>query len=128
LRDGTTADQFVLLSLLADEDGITQQQLVRRASSDANTVRAMLVLLERRGLVSRRRHPTDGRARSVVLTTKGRRIYERLRAGSESFRRRLVSAVGQSDAESLIECLMRITTAMSPKSLDTERARQGATL
>jgi DNA-binding MarR family transcriptional regulator len=128
LRDSTTADQFVLLSLLADEDGITQQQLVRRASSDANTIRAMLVLLERRGLVSRRRHPTDGRARSVVLTTKGRRIYERLRAGSESFRRRLFLAVGQCDAESLIECLMRITTAMSPKSLDTDRARQGAAL
>jgi DNA-binding MarR family transcriptional regulator len=84
----------------------------------------MLVLLERRGLVSRRRHPTDGRARSVVLTTKGRRIHERLRAGSESFRRRLFSAVGQSDAEPLIECLMRITTAMSPKSLDTDRKEQ----
>ena len=53
-RLGVTADQFVLLSILAEGEGITQQQLVRRASSDPNTVRAMLVLLERRGLVSRR--------------------------------------------------------------------------
>ena len=61
-RCGVTADQFVLLALLAEQDGITQQELVRRASSDANTVRAMLVLMESRGLVTRKGHPTDGRA------------------------------------------------------------------
>ena len=38
-----TADQFVLLSALADADGVTQQELVRRVSSDPNTVRAMLL-------------------------------------------------------------------------------------
>ena len=60
-----TTDQFVLLSLLtnpADKDGITQQELVCRASSDPSAVRAMLVLLENRGLIKRRSHRTDGRA------------------------------------------------------------------
>jgi DNA-binding MarR family transcriptional regulator len=89
-RHGVTADQFVLLSILSEageatreiartaENGVTQQELVRRASSDPNTVRAMLVLLERGGLVSRRPHLTDGRARSVVLTARGRRTLQRL--------------------------------------------------
>jgi len=35
-----TADQYVLLALLNIEDGITQQELTRRASSDPNTVRS----------------------------------------------------------------------------------------
>ena len=48
---GATAEQFVVLALLAKEDGITQQELGRRATSDPNTIRAMLVLLEKRGLV-----------------------------------------------------------------------------
>jgi len=73
---GCTADQFVLLGLLAREDAVTQQELVLRASSDPNTVRAMLVLLEKRGLVARVGHPTDGRARSVTLTGKGRRLLQ----------------------------------------------------
>src|SRR5919108_129811 len=47
--DGVTADQFVLLSALADADAVSQQELVRRVGSDHNTVRAMLVLLEGRG-------------------------------------------------------------------------------
>src|SRR3954466_12811534 len=61
--DGVTADQFVLLSALAEADAVTQQDLVRRLSSDPNTVRAMLLLLESSGLVAREPHPADGRAR-----------------------------------------------------------------
>jgi DNA-binding MarR family transcriptional regulator len=48
-RHGVTADQFVLLACLAEDDGITQQELARRASSDPSTIRAMLLLLEADG-------------------------------------------------------------------------------
>src|SRR5262249_28595853 len=71
---GVTADQFVLLAALAEGDALTQQALVRRVGSDASTVRAMLLLLEVRGLVSREPHPDDGRARSVALTPLGRQV------------------------------------------------------
>src|SRR6516164_8998111 len=52
-KDGVTADQFVLLAALAEADAVTQQELVRHVGSDPNTVRAMLLLLEGRGLVAR---------------------------------------------------------------------------
>src|SRR5918911_3484340 len=70
---GVTADQFVLLACLAERDAITQQELARRASSDPSTVRAMLVLLEGRGLVARERRPDDRRARLGSLTAQGGR-------------------------------------------------------
>src|SRR4051794_5251569 len=76
VADGVTADQFVVLSALADADGVTQQDLVRRVNSDPNTVRAILVLLEGRGLVIRGPHPADGRARCVTLTAKGRQSFK----------------------------------------------------
>jgi MarR family len=68
---GVTADQFVLLATLNRGHALTQRELARRMSSDPSTVRAMLVLLERRGLVEREAHPTDARARTVALTSKG---------------------------------------------------------
>jgi DNA-binding MarR family transcriptional regulator len=83
VRYGVTADQYVLLNLLAHESGVTQQTLVVRASSDPNTVRAMLLLLEGRGFVTRERHPVDGRARSVSITKKGLRIFQRLQQVSD---------------------------------------------
>jgi len=112
--DGVTADQFVLLASLADEGAATQQQLVRRVASDPNTVRAMLLLLEGRGLVARGPHPDDGRARRVTLTAKGRRTFGRLWAKSESIRRRLLTALRPGEVADLVALLQRVTDEMSP--------------
>lgn len=111
---GVTADQFVLLSALADTDSVTQQDLVRRLSSDPNTVRAMLLLLEARGLVARESHPADGRARCVTLTAKGRRAFKRLWAKSEPVRARLLGAFTPDEVVALVEMLNRIADAMDP--------------
>jgi DNA-binding MarR family transcriptional regulator len=123
-RRGVTADQFVLLALLAERDGTTQQELVRRASSDANTVRAMLILLESRGLVARGQHPTDGRARRVVLTRKGRQTYERLWAESEPLRQRLLAAFEPEQVDAIVESLNRISDAMTQTAADCGPRRQ----
>jgi DNA-binding MarR family transcriptional regulator len=110
---GCTADQFVLLGLLAREDAVTQQELVRRAASDPNTIRAMLVLLEKRGMVARVVHPTDGRARSVALTEKGRRLHGILWADTEPLRKRLRALFRSAEAKALVDFLARISEALS---------------
>jgi len=107
-RHGVTADQFVLLNILAQESAVTQQTLVQRASSDPNTVRAMLLLLEGRGFVIRERHPQDGRARSVSLTRKGRRVHQRLLSASDPFLARLVADYRPEEVEMLLDLLRRI--------------------
>lgn len=114
LRHGVTANQFVLLSLLRERDGVTQQELVRRASSDPNTVRAMLAILEGAGLVARGRHPRDGRAWRVTLTAKGRRAFERFWAASDPLRKRLADLFSPDEAEALVAYLTRISEAMVP--------------
>ena len=117
-RHGVTANQFVLLALLSEEDGITQQQLARRASSDPNTVRAMLVLLEKRGFVARQQHLDDGRARNVTLTQKGRKTYEKLWADSEALREKLLAVFNPEQADAMLEFLERISEAMVPAATD----------
>jgi DNA-binding MarR family transcriptional regulator len=112
-QGGVTADQFVLLSALSQGDQITQQELVRRTSSDPNTVRAMLVRLERRGLVSRAPHAADGRARSVALTPEGRRVHGKLLVASEPLRRKMVSGLGRKQLQCLVDMLMKIARAMT---------------
>ena len=113
-RDGVTADQFVLLSALADADAVTQQELVRRVSSDPNTVRAMLLLLEGRGLVARQRHPADGRARCVRLTAKGRQVFQKLWTKSEPLRARLQAAFRPDEVTALVGLLRRVAEVLAP--------------
>src|SRR5262249_9641971 len=113
-KEGVTADQFVLLVALAEADATTQQELVRRVGSDHNTVRAMLLLLEGRGLVARERHPADGRARCVTLTAKGRRVFRKLWTKGEPLRALLLSAFRPDEAAALVGHLRRVAEVMGP--------------
>ena len=113
-RHGVTADQFVVLAALAGGDALTQRDLARRTSSDPNTVRAMLLLLEKRGLVARSAHPTDGRARTAALTPKGRRAYRALWAAGKPVRARLLAALAPAETEALLDLLGRVARAMAP--------------
>jgi DNA-binding MarR family transcriptional regulator len=107
-----TAVQYVLLALLNIEDGITQQELTRRASSDPNTVRATLLLLERDGMVIRRSHETDRRARRILVTENGRRTYSKLSAALKPLQDALLSSFSAEEAEILVADLNRIVEAM----------------
>lgn len=108
-----TADQFTLLALLAEKDGVTQQELTRRASSDPNTVRAMLVRMEANGIVAREQHPNDGRARRVTLTGKGRRTYKELSAAIRPLQDALLSPFERADARAMLVFLDRISEVMT---------------
>ena len=112
-RAGTTADQFVVLSLLARDDGLTQEEIGRRCASDASTVGALLRLLEKDELISRKRHLQDGRARSVALTAKGRRLQEKVWGISRDFQKRLGDAVRtKREKKIVLDALERIREAM----------------
>jgi DNA-binding MarR family transcriptional regulator len=75
---GVTADQFVVLTLLAEKEGVTQREVVERAFSDPNTIGEILARLEKKKLIQRQRHPQDGRARCAYLTAKGRKKQRQL--------------------------------------------------
>jgi DNA-binding MarR family transcriptional regulator len=111
-QSGVTADQFVLLCVLAKGSTLTQQDLAQRSSSDPNTIRPMLEILERRGLVTRQRHPGDGRARTVKLTTKGLKTWKKLIAASEPVRERLLAVFRPAEIPTVLDVLGRITEAM----------------
>jgi len=117
---GVTADQFVLLARLAEQDGITQQALARRASSDPSTIRAMLMLLEGQGLVARERSPEDSRARLVTLTAKGRRLFQRLLRSSEPIRIQMLAKFSPDEAQALVDNLRRLIENLA---LATERRK-----
>lgn len=109
-----TADQFVLLATLERGEALTQRDLARRMPSDPSTVRAMLVLLEKQGLVKRDLHPTDARARTVSLTTAGKRKFRQLWKAGEAIREQMVEVLSPQDAETLVELLTRVAEKLNP--------------
>lgn len=114
---GVTADQFVVLSVLAEEDGIIQKELTSRTFSDANTTAALLALLQRNGWIRREASPDDGRARCVYLTAAGRALQKTLAARAGDLHRRLFSAVDSNELQSLIASLEKVAHVMSRETV-----------
>ena len=110
---GVTADQFVLLATLERGDALTQRELARRMPSDPSTVRAMLVLLEKQGLVRRDEHPSDSRARTAALTVTGKRKVRQLWTAGESIRQQMLEALEPGDGETLIRLLTQVGDSLN---------------
>ena len=70
---GVTAPQYAVLSVLAQDPGLSGADLARACGTTAQAMNGVLATLEREGLVERRPHPTHGRILQVHLTTEGRR-------------------------------------------------------
>ena len=111
---GVTADQFVVLSLLAERDGVSQQEICSRCYSDPSTIGALVRLMEGRGWVRRESDPRDGRARQVHLTDSGRNLQQQLwSAAGSSFHKDLWAVPRDPEEERvLFDALDRVVEAM----------------
>ena len=111
-RYGLTANQFTVLAVLSEQDRVPQRDVAERAGSDQNTIRPVLLALERKGLVIREQHPNDGRAWMIHLSGKGRRLFQKVHSEGEGARAPLISALRSSEPEQLVDMLDRITLAI----------------
>ncbi len=72
---GLTHTQYVILIALAwlskEEDEVTQKDIAGHSNTDRMMVSKILRTLEKNGLIKRREHKTDTRAKCVFLTDKG---------------------------------------------------------
>ncbi len=111
-RLGITADQFVCMIILYHRDGIIQKELADLASSDQNTIRAMLDLLEKKGYVTRKPPSDDKRARTVRLTPRGRKVAQRADAAVQAVHAKISSRVSEAQAATLNAMLAEISDAL----------------
>jgi MarR family transcriptional regulator for hemolysin len=113
---GVTADQFVVLRFLAEEDGLSQKDLVRLCTSDPTTIGRMLELLEDKGCVQRRPDPDDGRSRLVFLTTRGRKLCKELYDATAPIRKTFDTAVEANELQSMLDALEKLANAFALNS------------
>jgi DNA-binding MarR family transcriptional regulator len=124
LQHGITADQFVLLSVVAREEGITQIGIVERTASDPNTVAAILRLLERGGLVRREAHAADRRARCVFLTPEGKQVQRRASRESQPLLATLWDCMPGASQAQIVRFLKRVHAAFSAPAAGNGQARR----
>ncbi len=102
------------LNVLDAEGESTQHQLGRCAGIDPSSMVGTIDGLEARGLVERRRHPTDRRAHALHLTPHGRRTLSAARELARSAQQDLLAPLDGPERELLHALLLRLAHAGAP--------------
>ncbi|WP_326847053.1 MarR family winged helix-turn-helix transcriptional regulator [Streptomyces kaniharaensis] len=94
-----TAPQYAVLDALELEPGADQRTVGELASLDKATMAEMVSRLVRRGLVQRRRDPSDGRRNLLSLSPAGQDLLHRSAAGVAQVQRLLLAPLEEHEHE-----------------------------
>jgi DNA-binding MarR family transcriptional regulator len=109
----TVAQMEVLKLVLAAPAELDQRELQTSLGVTSATLTRLLTSMERKQFIARASHPTDGRGKTVSLTPKARRLFEKLTNTREAeFAARLLSGFTKAETAALTSLLSRIADNM----------------
>lgn len=85
---GVTYTQYLALSALWEQDGLTVSGIAERLGLEPSTITPAVQRLEKAGFLSRRRSKTDERLVEVFLTSKGKELHTRTGCLTDTLLRR----------------------------------------
>ncbi|MEH6545400.1 MAG: MarR family transcriptional regulator [Sneathiella sp.] len=109
---GIVPGQFATLLELWSNDGQTQKELVKKLDIEQATLANTLIRMERDGLITRKEHPTDGRARIVRLTNKAWAIREDAYEAANATNEKALSSLSGEEREQFISIMRKVLDEM----------------
>jgi len=109
---GLTTPQYAVLAYLKVEPGASNATLARRAFVTPQTMQAILVTLEKSGLIGRTPHPEHGRVQKTELTASGRNALEAASTIVVDAETRLRQAAAPVDPDTATALLLRLAEAL----------------
>ena len=111
------------LNVLEVEGAITQHALCRGVGIDPSSMVATIDELEARGLVERRRHPSDRRAHALHVTAKGKQTLAKGRELARQAQDDLLAPLNDDEREQLHGLLLRLAVATADVRKDEQAQR-----
>lgn len=103
-----THEQFGILFILSQEDGLYQRQLAFLLSKDRPNITRMLDILEKKSFITREKHPENRRISKVFITDEGRKKVEILVPFRDEFQEKIQKDIPEKDLETCRSVLKKI--------------------
>ncbi|VVN98064.1 MarR family winged helix-turn-helix transcriptional regulator [Pseudomonas fluorescens] len=124
-----TRSQWQVLAKLSVNEGIHQKGLADMLDIESITLVRLLDKMQERGLIERRRHPSDRRLSLLFLTAAAHPLLEIMRGLGEQTRSEAMADFSGAERENLIQVLTRMreqlvhtcTLPVESVSLEAER-------
>lgn len=111
------AHAYALLELLQHETPMTVSDLAANLAIDRTNVSRLCARMEDAGELARDTHPDDGRARALRLTSRGKKLAQRVDESSARHFERLAKRLGDA-APHIALALDRLLVAMTSPEAD----------
>lgn len=109
---GLEPREFALLRAIGDGGGASQHAISEQLGIPASRMVALIDALEGRGLVERRPHPGDRRARALHLTPRGRSLLLEAFEVAVAFELALCAGLAPDERERLLSLLGAVTSTL----------------
>ena len=114
---GATLPEYAVLTALAEEPGLSNADLARRAFVTPQTMNQVLRELEHRGWVSRHPHPGHGRILQAELTADGGRTLSACHQAVDAVEGRMLAGLGPAERRQLAAALRSCIDGLSAVSV-----------
>lgn len=119
-----TPRQFAVLSAVAENEGLTQTQLVKATGVDRSTLAELVARMAAKGLLIREKAAGDARANAIRFTDAGRELYQTAIAGAAAADEAIVDALAKNKRANFVSALMRIAAQLD--KADEREAKEAA--
>lgn len=107
-REGLTIPEWRVLAVVSQQAAMAARDVVALTPMDKMAVSRAVAALEAKGLVLRRTDPRDRRVYSLLLSEKGRALFDRVARLARDYERRLLSVLSPEEAAAFQSALGRL--------------------
>ena len=123
---GITLRQFSVLSVIAEEEGVSQSHLVRATGIDRSTLADMAARMEKAKLIKRTVSKSDARAKSLSLMAAGRKALAQAAPGVLAADRMLMDSLPSTRRDGFLKTLTAFAHAAEEDAKPAPRAKAPA--
>ncbi len=113
-----TVDQFIILQVLSETNGLPQMELGKRTFKDKPTTTRIIGLLEKKELVIRKANTKDRRIYNIFLTMKGKELIKNVMPVLVQFRKIAWYGLSDNEMRTLLSLLDKICDNLNQPKLD----------
>ena len=121
---GLTPRQFAVLLTVAQNEGLSQTNLVEKTGIDRSTLADIIRRMIKKGLLQRRRTKEDARAYAVRLTDEGQRVLKSADPVARKVDDKVLAALSVSERDRFLQDLNKIVRTLSAMAPMSGRGRE----